>query len=119
MYTSARVQQALALCGVDEIHTGLGKPAGGRVYGRSVASNRVVGLRADMDALPYKSTTTAPGVRPPGLMHGCGHDGHVAMLIGARVTWRNTRAFDGTCSADLQPGEEGYAGARADGGRPV
>lgn len=115
VYTSARVQQALALCGVDEVHTGLGKTGVvGVVYGRSVASNRVVGLRADMDALPLQEhNDCAWRSATPGLMHGCGHDGHVAMLIGAARYLAHTRAFDGTAVLIFQPGEEGYAGARA------
>lgn len=113
-YTSARVVEALKLCGVDEIHTGIGKTGVVAVVrGQQVGSGRMVGLRADMDALPltehnevaWKSTTA-------GLMHGCGHDGHTAMLIGAARYLAQTRRFDGTAVLIFQPGEEGYAGAR-------
>lgn len=113
-YTSARVAEALKLCGVDEIHTGMGKTGVVAVVrGRSNDSGRMVGLRADMDALPltehndfaWKSATA-------GLMHGCGHDGHTAMLIGAARYLSETRRFDGSAVLIFQPGEEGYAGAR-------
>ena len=114
-YTASRVQQALQLCGVDEIHTGIGKTGVvGVIRGRSNTSGRMIGLRADMDALPmtehndfaWKSTAT-------GRMHGCGHDGHTAMLVGAARYLAETRQFDGTAVLIFQPGEEGYAGARA------
>lgn len=114
-YTSGRVQEALKLCGVDEIHTGLGKTGVVAViHGKRNSSGKMLGLRADMDALPmtekndfvWKSAT-------PGLMHGCGHDGHTAMLVGAARYLAETRNFDGTAVLIFQPGEEGYAGAKA------
>lgn len=113
-YTAARVAESLKLCGVDEIHTAIGKTGVvGIVRGRQTGSGRMIGLRADMDALPltehndfaWKSATS-------GLMHGCGHDGHTAMLIGAARYLAETRQFDGTAVLIFQPGEEGYAGAR-------
>jgi hippurate hydrolase len=131
VYTAGRVAQALRLCGVDEVHEGIGKTgvvgivrgqkngtgsASGRTSGRSSSRlpSRSIGLRADMDALPmtehngfdWKSSK-------PGLMHACGHDGHTAMLIGAARYLAETRQFDGTAVLIFQPGEEGYAGARA------
>ena len=118
VYTAGRVQQALKVCGVDEIHTGIGKTGvvaviRGRRNG-AAGSEKMLGLRADMDALPmtehndfgWKSTR-------PGLMHGCGHDGHTAMLVGAARYLAETRHFDGTAVLIFQPGEEGYAGAKA------
>ena len=114
-YTASRVQQALQVCGVDEIHTGIGKTGLVAVIrGRSSKSGRMIGLRADMDALPmtehndfaWKSGKT-------GLMHGCGHDGHTAMLVGAARYLAESRNFDGTAVLIFQPGEEGFAGARA------
>jgi amidohydrolase len=86
----------------------------GVVRGRSHQSGRMIGLRADMDALtmtenndfPWKSTRS-------GMMHGCGHDGHTAMLIGAARYLAETRNFDGTAVLIFQPGEEGFAGAKA------
>ena len=115
VYTSARVKEALKLCGVDEIHDGIGRTGVVAVVrGRGQSSGSMVGLRADMDALPmvehnefgWKSCK-------PGLMHGCGHDGHTAMLIGAARYLAQTLNFDGTAVLVFQPGEEGYAGARA------
>ena len=114
VYTAARVKQALQLCGVDEIHTGIGKTGLVAVIrGQRQSSGRMMGLRADMDALAmaehndfaWKSAT-------PGLMHGCGHDGHTAMLVGAARYLAETRRFDGTAVLIFQPGEEGYAGAQ-------
>jgi amidohydrolase len=115
VYTAARVQEALRLCGVDEIHANIGKTGVvGIVHGRSNKSGRMVGIRADMDALtmtesnevPWKSTKS-------GMMHGCGHDGHTAMLTGAARYLAETRNFDGTAVLIFQPGEEGFAGAKA------
>ena len=115
VYTSARVQEALRLCGADEVHAGIGKTGVvGVIRGRSTASGRMLGLRADMDALtmtenndfPWRSTRQ-------GMMHGCGHDGHTAMLVGAARYLAETRNFDGTAVLIFQPGEEGFAGAKA------
>ena len=114
-YTAARVADALRLCGVDEVHTGIAKTGVvGVIRGRSAASGRMLGLRADMDALPMAEQ----GERDwrsarSGLMHGCGHDGHTAMLVGAARYLAETRHFDGTAVLIFQPGEEGFAGARA------
>ena len=114
VYTSGRVAQALTLCGVDEVHTGIGKTGVvGVIRGRR-NSGRMVGLRADMDALPMAETTdVAWRSTRQGLMHGCGHDGHTAMLVGAARYLAESRNFDGTAVVIFQPGEEGYAGARA------
>lgn len=115
VYTAARVQQALKLCGVDEIHPGIGKTGVVAVIkGRRNSDGKMIGLRADMDALPmtehnefsWKSSRA-------GLMHGCGHDGHTAMLVGAARYLAETRNFDGSAVLIFQPGEEGYAGAKA------
>jgi len=115
VYTAGRVQEALRLCGVDEVHTGIGKTGVvGIIRGRANTGSRMIGLRADMDALtmtennefPWKSTRS-------GMMHGCGHDGHTAMLVGAARYLAETRNFDGTAVLIFQPGEEGFAGAKA------
>ena len=114
VYTAGRVHQALTVCGVDEIHTGIGKTGLVAVIrGRSDTAGKMIGLRADMDALPlvehndfaWKSNT-------PGLMHGCGHDGHTAMLVGAARYLAETRNFDGTAVLIFQPGEEGCGCAK-------
>jgi len=117
LYTAGRVKEALRLCGVDEVHAGIGKTGVvGIVRGRKSASGKMIGLRADMDALtmtehndfPWRSTKA-------GMMHGCGHDGHTAMLVGAARYLAETRNFDGTAVLIFQPGEEeeGFAGAKA------
>ena len=114
-YTVQRVVEALKVCGVDEIHTGIGKTGVvALIHGLQRNSGQMIGLRADMDALPitehndfaWKSTR-------PGMMHGCGHDGHTAMLVGAARYLAETRHFDGTAVLIFQPGEEGFAGAKA------
>jgi hippurate hydrolase len=114
IYTSGRVRQALEICGVDEIHTGIGKTGVvGLIHGKQ-KSSRMIGLRADMDALPMteKGEVAWKSVKP-GLMHGCGHDGHTTMLIGAARYLAETRNFEGTAVLIFQPGEEGFAGAKA------
>ena len=113
--TAARVAEALRVAGVDEVHTGVGRTGVvGIVRGRSTASGRAVGLRADMDALPmreengfaWRSTQQA-------VMHACGHDGHTTMLVGAARALADSRQFDGTVVLIFQPGEEGCGGAQA------
>ena len=113
-YTSARVKEALRLCGVDEIHEGLGRTGVvGVIHGQTRASGAMVGLRADMDALPITEDNEFPWKScKSGLMHGCGHDGHTAMLVGAARYLAETRRFDGTAVLVFQPGEEGFGGAR-------
>ena len=113
--TSSLVAAALKSYGCDEIHTGIAKTGVVAVIrGRSHQSGRSVGLRADMDALPMTEETSLPWASgKKGLMHACGHDGHTAMLLGAAKYLAKTRDFDGTTYCIFQPGEEGYAGARA------
>jgi amidohydrolase len=114
-YTSARVIEALKVCGVDEVHTGIGKTGVVAVIkGQRTTSGKMVGLRADMDALPMAELNDfAWKSSRAGLMHGCGHDGHTTMLVGAARYLAATRQFDGTAVLIFQPGEEGYAGAKA------
>lgn len=118
VYTSNRVIEALKVCGVDEIHTGLGRTGVVAVIkGQRPAahqSTQMVGLRADMDALPlHEHNEFTWRSTQDGLMHACGHDGHTAMLIGAARYLAQTRRFSGQVALIFQPGEEGYAGARA------
>ena len=76
-------------------------------------SDRAIGLRADMDALPLQEINTFPHAsRYNGKMHACGHDGHVAMLLGAARYLSQHRNFDGTVYLIFQPAEEGGGGAR-------
>lgn len=114
IYTGARVKESLQVCGVDAIHTGIGKTGlVATIKGRGGHSKRMIGLRADMDALPMTELNDfAWKSARSGLMHGCGHDGHTAMLVGAARYLAETRNFDGTAVLIFQPGEEGYAGAR-------
>ncbi|HEX9718169.1 MAG TPA: M20 aminoacylase family protein [Ramlibacter sp.] len=113
IYTSSRVKESLKLCRVDEIHTGIGRTGVvAAIKGQRTSSGRMVGLRADMDALTMtEQNDFAWKSSKHGMMHGCGHDGHTAMLIGAARYLAETRNFDGTAVLVFQPGEEGFAGA--------
>jgi len=109
--TSSVVAAALRDCGL-EVHEGIG---GTGVVGvlRRGPSTRMVGLRADMDALPMREDAGRPYVsRHPGVHHGCGHDGHTAMLLGAAQQLARAGRFDGSIAFIFQPAEEGRGGAR-------
>ena len=113
--TAQKVAEALRAAGVDEVHEGIGRTGVvGVIKGQSNASGRVIGLRADMDALPIVEETGKPyASQVPGKMHACGHDGHTTMLLGAAKHLAENRGFDGTVIVIFQPAEEGGAGARA------
>jgi len=115
--TAASVAEKLRGFGCDEVATGLGRTGlVGLIHGRRPATGgeRVIGLRADMDALPIAEATGAPyASQNPGKMHACGHDGHTAMLLGAAKYLAETRNFAGTAALIFQPAEEGGAGAKA------
>ncbi|MEN9404281.1 MAG: hypothetical protein RL091_2984 [Verrucomicrobiota bacterium] len=113
--TSAFVADKLKAFGCDQVQTGIGRTGVvGVIKGRTNQSGKVIGLRADMDALPITEATGLPHAsRNPGLMHACGHDGHTAMLLGAAQYLAETRAFDGTAVVIFQPAEEGGAGGKA------
>ncbi|WP_439922519.1 M20 aminoacylase family protein [Nitrobacter sp. JJSN] len=116
--TAAFVADRLREFGCDEIATGLGRTGVvGVIRGRRPASDgtvKVIGLRADMDALPIQEQTNLPyASKTPGKMHACGHDGHTAMLLGAARYLAETRNFAGEAVVIFQPAEEGGAGAAA------
>ena len=113
--TARKVAEMLQAAGCDEVVSGIGRTGVvGVIRGRRSDSGRVIGLRADMDALPIEEATDVPyRSRNPGVMHACGHDGHTAMLLGAAKYLAETRNFDGTAVVIFQPAEEGGAGAKA------
>ena len=112
--TAAAVADKLKDFGCDEVATEIGRTGVvGVIRGRKTG-RKVVGLRADMDALPIEEATNLPYKSTvPGKMHACGHDGHTAMLLGAAKYLADTRNFAGTAVVIFQPAEEGGAGARA------
>ena len=111
--TAAFVAEKLKSFGCDEVVPGIGQTGVvGVIRGR--AGDKVVGLRADMDALPLEEETGLPyKSQNPGKMHACGHDGHTSMLLGAAKYLAETRNFSGTVVVIFQPAEEGGAGALA------
>ncbi|MEM8664980.1 MAG: M20 aminoacylase family protein [Pseudomonadota bacterium] len=112
--TAGKVAERLREFGVDSVETGVGRTGVVGVIKGSGSSERVIGLRADMDALPILEKTGKPWAsKIPGKMHACGHDGHTAMLLGAAKYLSETRNFDGTVVVIFQPAEEGGAGAKA------
>ncbi len=113
--TAAFVVEKLKAFGIDEIVTGIGKTGVvGVIRGKTNTSGRVIGMRADMDALPIEEITGAPyASKVKGKMHACGHDGHTSMLLGAARQLAETRNFDGTAVVIFQPAEEGGAGGKA------
>ena len=112
--TAAKVAELLRSFGCDEVVEGIGRTGVvGVIKGRTDSAGRVVGLRADMDALPIIEQTGVPyASKTPGKMHACGHDGHTAMLLGAAKYLCETRNFDGTTVVIFQPAEEGGGGGR-------
>jgi hippurate hydrolase len=113
--TAAFVEQKLRGFGLDDITTGIGRTGIVAVIeGRTNTSGRVIGLRADMDALPIEEATGLEYASTvPGKMHACGHDGHTAILLGAARYLSETRNFDGKVVLIFQPAEEGGAGGKA------
>ncbi len=112
--TAGVVADKLKEFGVDDIVTGMGRTGVvGVIKGKSDTSGKVIGLRADMDALPIiEDTGLEYASKTPGAMHACGHDGHTAMLLGAAKYLAETRNFDGTAIVIFQPAEEGGGGGK-------
>ncbi|MEL6840104.1 MAG: M20 aminoacylase family protein [Pseudomonadota bacterium] len=112
--TAAVVTEKLKEFGCDEIVTGIGRTGVvGVINGKTDTSGKVIGLRADMDALPIHEQTDVPyKSKTAGAMHACGHDGHTAMLLGAAKYLAETRNFDGKVVVIFQPAEEGGGGGK-------
>jgi amidohydrolase len=112
--TAASVAEKLKDFGCDDVVSGIGRTGVvGVIRGRK-PGDKVIGLRADMDALPLEEETGLPyRSTNPGKMHACGHDGHTAMLLGAAKYLAETRNFAGTAVVIFQPAEEGGAGGLA------
>ncbi len=112
--TAKYVAEHLETFGCDEVATGIGRTGVVAVIrGRTDKSNKVIGLRCDMDALPIlEATGLAYASTNEGVMHACGHDGHTTMLLGAAKYLTETRNFDGTAVLIFQPAEEGRGGGR-------
>ena len=107
--TKARVADLLRGFGA-EVHEGVG------VIGilRAGSGNRAIGLRADMDALPIAEASAHDyPSETPGVMHACGHDGHMTMLLGAAERLASEQGFDGSVVLIFQPNEEHGLGAKA------
>jgi hippurate hydrolase len=113
--TAALVADKLKSFGCDEVVAGVGRTGVvGVIRGRKAAGGKVIGLRADMDALPIEEATDLPYKSTvAGKMHACGHDGHTAMLLGAAKYLADTRNFAGAAVVIFQPAEEGGAGGLA------
>ncbi|MCU0830831.1 MAG: M20 family metallopeptidase [Rhizobiaceae bacterium] len=112
--TAAFVADKLKSFGCDEVVAGIGRTGVVGIIHGSRGPGRVIGLRADMDALPMQEETGLPHASTiPGRMHACGHDGHTAMLLGAAKHLADTRDFAGSVAVIFQPAEEDGAGGEA------
>lgn len=112
--TARIVADKLKEFGCDEVHPGIGRTGVvGIIKGKTSSSGTVIGLRADMDALPIHEQTGLPyASTTDGKMHACGHDGHTTMLLGGAQYLAETRNFDGTVAVIFQPAEEGGGGGK-------
>ena len=112
--TAGVVEEKLKSFGCDEVVTGIGRTGVVAVIkGKTDTKGKVIGLRADMDALPILEATGLDyASKTKGAMHACGHDGHTAMLLGAAKYLAETRNFDGTVVVIFQPAEEGGGGGK-------
>jgi amidohydrolase len=112
--TAASIAEKLRSFGCDEVVTGIGRTGVvGVIKGKTDSAGKVIGLRADMDALPIAEATGLDyASQTAEVMHACGHDGHSAMLLGAAKYLAETRNFDGSAVVIFQPAEEGGGGGR-------
>jgi len=112
--TSAFITEKLKEFGCDEVVGEIGRTGVVAVIkGKTNTSGKVIGLRADFDALPILEATGLDyASKNEGVMHACGHDGHTAMLLGAAKYLAETRNFDGTAIMIFQPAEEGGGGGK-------
>jgi amidohydrolase len=109
--TASFVAARLREFGVDELHEGIAT-SGIVAIIEGQGEGPVIGLRADMDALPImEATGAAHASTTPGKMHACGHDGHTTMLLGAAKYLAETRNFAGKVALIFQPAEENGGGA--------
>ncbi len=112
--TAALVAEKLTEWGFDEVHTGIAKTGVVGVLKGKEPSSDSIGLRADMDALQMSECNTFSHAScHHGKMHGCGHDGHTAILLATAWYLAQHRDFSGTVYFIFQPAEEGLAGAKA------
>jgi amidohydrolase len=112
--TAAFVEARLKEFGVDEIVTGIGRTGVVAIIHGTKGTGPTIGLRSDMDALPMAEETGLPYASVyDGKMHACGHDGHMAMLLGAAKYLSETRNFRGSVAVIFQPAEEDGAGGQA------
>lgn len=113
VWTSDFIAKKLESFGI-EIHRGMGKTGVVGVIRGTGDSDRAIGLRADIDALPMQELNEFEHAsKIPNRMHACGHDGHTTMLLGAAQHLAETRNFDGTVYVIFQPAEEGGGGGLA------
>ncbi|MCA8879092.1 MAG: amidohydrolase [Rhodobacteraceae bacterium] len=113
-FAAELVERKLREFGFDEVHAGIGGTGVVGVLHGQRPSNRTIGLRADMDALPIAEETGRPyASKVPGVMHACGHDGHTATLLATAWQLSRDRDFAGKVVFIFQPAEEGLGGALA------
>lgn len=117
--TAARIAEILRAYGIEEIYEQVGRTGvvaliRGTAPASATNSNLCIALRADIDALPITETATVDyASKNAGVMHACGHDGHISELLAAAKVLHNERhSFTGVVKLLFQPAEEGYGGAR-------
>ncbi|MDF0522268.1 M20 family metallopeptidase [Bradyrhizobium yuanmingense] len=114
LYNTARfVAEKLTSFGVDHIETGIAETGIVALIDGNCGNGPTIALRADMDALPIpEHSEKLWSSKVPGKMHACGHDGHMAMLLGAAKYLATTRRFKGSVALIFQPAEESGVGGQ-------